>query len=116
MGNNDGSHDVTDNGDATDNGATSDGAEEQNVGDNASDGLIDGGAPNGDNDDPEDDNNYPKSEEDLSLGPDEFDIPEEPVDVAPESQIRGSLVSSSKSSGGGSICGALCTSFGDQTL
>ena len=43
-------------------------------------GPIDGAAPNGDDDDPEDHDYYPESEEDLSLGPDEFDIPEEPLD------------------------------------
>ena len=33
-----------------------------------------------DNDDLEDDNYYPGFEEDISLGPNEFDIPEEPLD------------------------------------
>ena len=53
--------------------------------------------PNGDDEDPEDDDYYPESEEELSLGPDEFDIPEEPLEDPRLQAYHRRLVSTAKS-------------------
>ena len=86
--------------DATDNGATPDDAEYQGNGDNTTPGQLGGPTGMSDNEDPEDpedpeDKNYlPESEEEVSLGPEEFIVPEDPYE---QEKFRRRLVATARS-------------------
>ena len=75
-----------------------DGADNQNAsndvgaGDNNGNDMV-----NGDDDDPEDDDYYPESEEDRSLGPDEYDFIEEPLEAPQLKTFYRRLASMAKS-------------------
>ena len=77
---------------------TQDGAGNQNNGNDVTAGNNNGDDMiNGDDDDPEDDDYYPESEEDRSLGPDEYDVIEEPLEAPQLEAFRRRLASTAKS-------------------
>ena len=81
-----------------DNNATKDGAGNQNTGNDVGAGKINGdNMVNGDEDDPEDDNYYPESEEDRTLGPNEYDVIEEPLEAPQLEAFRRWLASTAQS-------------------